>query len=124
MSELKVETIIPQGTTVSLQMYGKGDVDALLAEKDAEIAELKERHKEEVDELQKATDSAWGKVNAMYDEILNHKYKRCLAMAKWCFDEGKGTPTVYEVRTFYWGRWGNIWLALAEKFKTNNQTAQ
>jgi hypothetical protein len=41
--------------------------------------------------------------------------KRCLAMAMWCFDEGKGTPTVYEVRTFYWGRWGNIWLALAEE---------
>lgn len=40
-SELKVETIIPQGTTVSLQMYGKGDVDALLAEKDKEIEELK-----------------------------------------------------------------------------------
>ena len=50
------------------------------------------------------------------DKVIAHnKYKRCLAMANWCFDEGKGTPTVYEVRTFYWGRWGNIWLALAEE---------
>lgn len=49
------------------------------------------------------------------DKVIAHnKYKRCLVMANWCFDEGKGTPTVYEVRTFYWGRWGNIWLALAE----------
>lgn len=41
--ELKAETIVPQGSTVSLQMYAKGEVDAVLAEKDATIAELKQQ---------------------------------------------------------------------------------
>ena len=41
MSELKAETIVPQGSAITLQMYPKGEADAALAAKDNEIAELK-----------------------------------------------------------------------------------
>ena len=60
------------------QIYLKSEADKVIAEKDEEIDFLKES----IDELQKATDSAWSKVNAMYDELRHHKYKRCLAIAR------------------------------------------
>mgnify|MGYP003287154171 CR=1 FL=1 len=41
--ELKAETIVPQGTTITLQMYPKSQVDKVITEKDAEIAELKRK---------------------------------------------------------------------------------
>ena len=31
MSELKAETIVPQGTTITLQMYPKAEVDKVIA---------------------------------------------------------------------------------------------
>ena len=40
-SELKAETIVPQGCTLTLQMYPKGDVDAAIAELKGEIRKLK-----------------------------------------------------------------------------------
>ena len=50
--------------------------------------------------------------------IAHHKYKRCLAMAKWCrtsarCDEGLGA---FKYRDWYW-KWHKRWLELAEKFK-------
>lgn len=40
-SELEAETVVPQGTTITLQMYPKAEVDALIAEKDEEIHRLR-----------------------------------------------------------------------------------
>ena len=114
----------------SAQVYLKEDVDKTLAEKDKEIAEKDEiidELKEHIDELQKATDSAWSKVNAIYDELRHQKYKRCLAMARWCeskvhhirrtplcdMDEHEGWQHDDE----FWQRWHKRWLELAEKFK-------
>ncbi len=39
--ELKTETIVPQGCTITLQMYPKGEVDAAIAELKAENERLK-----------------------------------------------------------------------------------
>lgn len=36
MSELKAETIVPQGTTITLQMYPKAEADKVIAELKAE----------------------------------------------------------------------------------------
>ena len=62
------------------------------------------------------------------DKVIAHyKYKRCLAMAKWCeskvyhirrtplcdMDEHEGWQHDDE----FWQRWRNRWLELAEKFK-------
>lgn len=51
------------------------------------------------------------------DKVIAHnKYKRCLAMAKWCrtsarYDEGVGA---FKYRDWYW-KWFKRWLALAEE---------
>lgn len=114
------------------------------SEVDEAIAELKEfaedaclerdDNQNAIDELQKETDSAWSKVNTMYDELLNHKYKRCLAMAKWCHNQRE----IYERDSYNWEleddavnslrnkanimrKWRKRWLELAEKFKPNNE---
>ena len=71
-----------------------------------------------------------GYLKSEADKVIAHnKYKRCLLIAKWCFEKSYSTTLVkYDKesgyrRNFYdW--WGKRWLKLAEKFKTNNQTAQ
>ena len=60
-------------------------------------------------------------------EIRHNKYKRCLAMAKWCeerynyltcLENWQMTDKEYQqVIGDYWDRWHNRWLELAEKFK-------
>ena len=87
--------------------------DKVIAEKD-----------ENIDELQKATDSAWSKVNTMYDELLHLKYKRCLAMARMCEERSARYDALQERHDLDWGReiefyyrWYMRWLELAEKFK-------
>ena len=52
--------------------------------------------------------------------IAHHKYKRCLAMAKWCHNESlwwysKGYG--FEKYDKFWEKWEKRWLELAEKFK-------
>ena len=65
--------------------------------------------------------------------IAHHKYKRCLAMAKWCamavsryLSEGcqyerieKNPEQVKDCDryTIYYDRWFNRWLKIAERFK-------
>lgn len=38
--KLEVLTVVPQGSVVTLQLYGRGEVDLALAERDARIREL------------------------------------------------------------------------------------
>ena len=63
-----------------------------------------------------------------YDlNIRHHKYRRCLAMAKWCeakYDaedamvNGHYSSWEYISKEMkYWERWGKRWLELAEQFK-------
>ena len=61
----------------------------------------------------KATDSAWSKVNAMYDEIIHHKYKRCLDKAEML--EHICPRTICKAK--WKGKWHMHWLELAEQFK-------
>ena len=72
------------------------------------------------------------KVIAEKDKELRHqKFKRCLAMAKWCgmHDEftqleserlGLQQRTLffeYRKKAMWWNKWCKRWLELAEKFK-------
>lgn len=51
-------------------------------------------------------------------EIRHQKYKRCLAMAKWCNDRYILDECLYELgKTSFYERWEKRWLELAEKFK-------
>jgi len=65
-----------------------------------------------------------------YKECCHQKYKRCLAMAKWCLTEkvyfhyryddwgDKGYDRPYKwKKVVFWGKWARRWLELAEKFK-------
>ena len=65
--------------------------------------------------------------------IARHKYKRCLAMARWCkamYDKEEASVNdglswyFISPEMKYWERWRNRWQKLAEKFKPNNSTAR
>ena len=61
------------------------------------------------------------KVIAEKDEEIRHqKYKRCLAMAKWCDTKGDWYYSLGESfrnRVDFYIKWRDKWLELAEKFK-------
>lgn len=92
------------------QFYLKSEADEVIAEKD-----------EKIDELQKATYSAWSKVNAMYDELRHHKYKRCLWLARWCASRSASwclDPADEQLhKSNFYDKWKKRWLELATKFK-------
>ena len=98
----------------------------LKSEADKVIAELKN----EVETQKRLRDMALASVpNALkVMKIIQHqKYKRCLAMAKWCESEENRLEAIspifdtdkeyWEYNSDYWGKWHNRWLKLAEKFK-------
>jgi hypothetical protein len=96
------------------------DVLAKLEEQESVIAELKADYQEACDRLQTA--------NLIKDEQLaatrHSKYKRCLAMAKWCEERCARYDILQERTGFSWRReidfyfrWSQRWLELAEKFK-------
>lgn len=61
--------------------------------------------------------------------IAHQKYKRCLAMAKWCYsmdcrmlNEASDNGTYFKEswcwkRALWYGKWKRKWLELADKFK-------
>lgn len=61
-------------------------------------------------------------------ELRHQKYKRCIAMARWCFTKsvyhfvvgrsegGKNELAQYRISRLY-SKWHERWLKLAEKFK-------
>ena len=50
-------------------------------------------------------------------ELRRQKYKRCLAMAKWCNERWILDDCLYELgKTRFYERWENRWLKIAEKF--------
>jgi hypothetical protein len=100
--------------------YPKSEADKVIAEKDAEIAELKADYQEACDRLQTA--------NLIKDEQLaetrHSKYKRCLNKAEWCEERCARYDLLQERSGISWSReidfyfrWYQRWLELAEKFK-------
>lgn len=99
-------------------VYDKSKVDKVIAEKDAKIKKL-EKCKQ------------WMKDHFFCEEIAavkerHQKYKRCLAMARWCDAEMYAYPSfgTESPKEKWWQKWHNRWLAIAEKFKPNNSTAR
>ena len=98
--------------------YDKDAVDALLAEKDAEIARLKAICKVHIE----AIESIEAGLLQNDEEIRHHNYKRCLAMAAYCYTNvhcimGHRLCALADWKKEWFERWHNRWLALAEKFK-------
>ena len=112
MSHKLVSLYIGEG-----EYYTRTDADKVLAE-------LKADYKEAIDRLQTA--------NLIKDEQLvatrHQKYKRCKAIARWCFTKsnyhfvvgrsegGKTGMTHYRISRLY-SKWYKRWLKIAEKFK-------
>ena len=98
----------------------KYEVDKVIAEKDAEIVELKKQ-------VHDYTLGLFVIQATAEKEARHHKYKRCEAMARWCeakmynirrkplcdMDDHEGWQHDDE----FWQRWHKRWLKLAEKFK-------
>ena len=109
MSELKVYKDIDDYVgydETPEEMYDKYEADLV-------IAELKADYKEACDRLQ--TD------NLIKDEQIAatryNKYKRCLAMARWC-ESDRIAATDYTIEKWeFYDKWYNRWLRIAEQFK-------
>lgn len=99
-------------------------------EADAVIKELKAQKAQAEDDCAYWKMSEGNAVNAMheteeyamqlYNELRHHKYKRCLAMAKWCDTKGDWYYSLGESfrnRVDFYIKWRDKWLELAEKFK-------
>ena len=114
MSELKAKHVVDvyeayakTGDDYAAQVYHKSEADKVIEEKDKVIAELKRACNDKDD---------W----CLHTLKENHhqKYKRCLAMAKWCNDRYILDDCLYELgKTRFYERWEKRWLAIAEKFK-------
>jgi hypothetical protein len=100
----------------------------LKSEADKVIAELEESHKKEVKELlilNREQSNAANRLRDSMEQVIRHqKFKRCLAMARWCEERCARYDVLQERTGFSWRReidfyfrWSQRWLELAEKFK-------
>lgn len=116
MSELKA--YVCGGWCCEKEAYPKDEVDKVIAEKDKEIAELKEQVHDYAQGLYMMQARA-------EKEARHNKYKRCLAMEEMCkarYDaedarvNGHYSSWEYISQEMkYWERWQKYWLALAEE---------
>ena len=97
------------------EFYLKYEADKVIAEKDKEIARLEAIRKVHVE----AIASMEAGLHQDEKEIRRHKYKRCLAMARWC-KRKRIDAADYRIPRGKWefyDKWSNRWLEVAEKFK-------
>ena len=104
-----------------IKVVNKDEADKVLAEKDAEIAELKEQVHDYAQGLYVMQETA-------EMELRHSNNKRCLAMARWCkssMDYWYDRIEMEQCPKFkFYERWNKRWLKIAEQFKPNNSTAQ
>ena len=95
------------GTIESADLYLKSEADKVIADLKYKL-DLYKRGWEEND-----------KINAcLYAELRHQKYKRCLAMAKWCDDAARlATWDTDYHRCGWYNKWMQRWLKIAEQFK-------
>ena len=110
------ESVDCDGITGSAnEVYSKSEADAVIAEKDKEIAELEER----IADGDKDFEMANSQNERLLKFVRHHKHKRCLAMARW-FKIMSILAADYRVPREKWNfyeKWHNRWLELSEKFK-------
>lgn len=138
MSELKAHRIVGldgRCNRVDNNYYLKSEADKVIAEKDKEIAELKNY----ADEVNKDFEIVDNQNERLLKIVRHNKRKRCLAMARLCgktVDHLNSEGYIYEKEnhtkeltdcirgTEFYDKWYHRWLALTEKFKPNKSTAQ
>lgn len=106
------------------ECYDADEVDKLIAEKDKELANLTE----DALNTDKAREKWLQLARKQVMELRHNKYKRCLAMAKWCFtrsnyffvvgrSEGGRFAEERFRRSNLYSKWHQRWLELANRFK-------
>lgn len=103
------------------EFYLKYEADEVISEKDAKIRQLRLDKANLIrldDALREELKSEkLGRINDKIEyelDLRHNKYKRCLAMARWC-RECSWSNCIEKVDFYY--KWYNRWLELAEKFK-------
>ena len=150
MSELKAvhafdvyEAYTKTGDDDAAQVYLKSEADKVIADLEEshkrevgqlliEIAEQKSEierleilcadYRHDCDNLAISNEQVKRAASTILKKMNHHKYKRCLAMAAKC--EAWIRLDVSPRHTHRFIRWYKIWLAISEKFKPNNSTAQ
>ena len=114
MSELKYQLMLNKERSW-VPGYLKSEADKVIAEKDAEIARLKAICKVHIE----AIESMGAGLLQNDEEIRHQKYKRCLAMARWCERNRIDTANYRKPRQKwdFYDKWHKRWLELADKFK-------
>lgn len=136
MSELKYQLMLNKEMSW-VPCYLKSEADKVIAEKDKEIQRLEnlcESYRIDCDNLAIREANAYKEIERDNKQIRHHKYKRCMAMAKYCeeryryltcLENWQMTDKEYQqVIGDYWDKWHKRWLELAEKFNLNKSTAQ
>lgn len=110
--------------------YSRDEWAKACNQKDKVIAELKAQKSQAEDDCAYWKMSEGNAATAMheteeysmqlYNELRHQKFKRCLAMARCCYNESlwwysKGYG--FEKYDKFWEKWEKRWLELAEKFK-------
>ena len=133
MSELKVYTpkeLVMQGRH-NEPIYIKSVADKVIAELKDKLQNVSELLKETREWLMESQKMHKRCADNAIKKIRHNKYKRCLAMARWCRmhdeftqleSERLGLPqrTIfleYRRKAMWFNKWHKCWLALADKFK-------
>lgn len=149
MSELKATTVYDAywkanstGEGTGTLVYLKSEADKAIAEKDRKNAELKDKcqmHdffwegcgfkklgfknsiavRDYCDELKRQNKDLLQKCRKANRELRHQKFKRCLAMARWC-ERKRIDAADYRITREKWefyDKWHKRWLELAEQFK-------
>lgn len=110
MSGLKVYKMVDEKycddsfCVIPSDVYLKSEADEVIAELKNQVHE----YAQGLYEIQSRTEN----------EIRHGKYKRCLAMAKWCNERWILDDCLYELgKTRFYERWEKRWLKIAEQFK-------
>lgn len=97
--------------------YLKSEADNLIAELNIRICDSNEDF-----------EIANNQIERLLKIVRHHKYKRCIAMARWCFTKsnyhfvvgrsegGKNELAHYRISRLY-SKWYKRWMELSEKFK-------
>ena len=119
MSELKAHIApTPDGTGLA-DYYLKSEADKVIAELEDELRAANEQ----VENLINSASSIMLFQDRVNDnkcaELRHNKFKRCLAMARWCMTEYLHSKCLDFTNTeqWYWHRWHIRWRNLADKFK-------
>ena len=137
MSELKsvhafdvYEAYTNTGDDDAAQVYPKSEADKVIADLKSEIERLEilcANYRHDCDNLAISNEQVKRAASTLLKKMNHNKYKRCLAMARWCEEaynrecglnpEEMTNKEFYKQQAEFWYRWNSKWFKIAEQFK-------